>query len=209
MKTGYACWRISTWLKLGVLMTGVLMLFGCLGSLDEDADGQTGSFLVLDTLIPNYIGQNTADVDVVANLCFTGEDYVPEVFQDHMADITIRNVDLPNLEDGDQSASDVTITTYEVEYTLVTDDVEDAPNLDTEIFYDTWTIPANTALTYTVQMVPIFKKYEYVTKFVGKSLEELTIDDLEEVGQQEVYYVASFTFIGYDIFGHRLSIEGA
>lgn len=199
MKTGYIYWRISTWLKLGVLMVGIMTLFGCLGSLDEDADGQSGSFLVLDNLTPTYIGQNTGDVDIVANLCFTGEEYVPEDFQDHMVDVTIRNDDLPNWEDGVPSASDVTITAYEVEYTLIEDDIEDAPNLDTEIFYSSWTIPANSSTTFTAHMVPIYKKVEYVTKFGV---------DLEEIGQYEVYYVASFTFEGQDAFGHRVSIGG-
>ena len=196
MKTGYACWRISTWLKLGVLMTGVLMLFGCLGSLDEDADGQSGSFLVLESLIPTYIDFNTADVDVVQNECATGEEESsPEEFQGHMAAVTIKNDDLPNWDDGDPSASDVTITHYEVEY-ILQGDVEGAPNLDTELFYETWTILANKSMSFTAQMVPLFKKAEYVDKFGG------------EVGLHEVYYVASFTFVGHDAFGHRVSIGG-
>src|SRR5262249_36790202 len=166
----------------------------CGGASDANACVQIG------TIAPIYLGQATSNVDVIRDLCMSGQTTSDEPFTDHNAMVTISNSPLPGVGPGvgPTANTSVTLQDFSIRYTLNACPAgATCPVLDTLAMApgQTVTIPAGGSATITLPFVSLAKKIEYVSK--GGSL--LAFPS----------YTATYTITGTDVFHNSVSVRGS
>lgn len=145
------------------LVTVFLLVFFMLGnfSCGGSYSNKTQTELVIDAIIPQYLDNDTDDVDVFQDRCGTQDSWKPEVFKKHTAKVLLENRLLPGVEDT-SGAGWIKVNRYIVRYTP---DSDNLPALDPIDFYSTeLKINPGEQGTFIIDIFPINKKIDFASK---------------------------------------------
>ena len=188
-------------------------LQGC-GEILGEGSYESGCVLRVEGITLTHLnGNDTADVDVQRTGDCDGdfETIDPEPYTDHNAKFSISNNSHPNGLEDFTTATEVTIRSCRVSF--YSNSYASVP-LETEIYFDTFTIQPDQTLEVTGFFFPLVKKDEFLEKaswthfFSG--YEGMSLWAKEAYGfAYFVTYTATFVFYGTDAFGNNLSVTAS
>jgi len=166
--------------------------------------GETGGCIRIESIVPEFDGKNTSNVDSVQDTCNLFEmrtattPIAPkyEVYKDHSAKLTISNRPLPGVQPTD--ISDVTLEKYAITYRVNRCPAGGNCPPISELFVapgETMVIPSNGSITVILPLVPIATRMAYV--------------GLGGTDSHKPSYTATYSFTGTDSFRHPVSVVGS
>jgi hypothetical protein len=199
--------KIKSLLFIGCYLSlVVLLLSGCGGGGpgSPGSHGTENTGVVLDaTIIPNYDGNNTSNVDAAQDVCDPGPPPKYEVFKDHGATVTI-NAKLLN-PNAKFTAGNIYIEKYTVEFRRSTDSIGSPPiekvidgteGMPVVIVPPTGT--GTVSVTTTVIFVDLIRKMKYWDDVTSGQFTSISGAGLNN-------YTAIYTFKGKNEFGDSFS----
>jgi len=193
--------RIKGW---GMVLC-LLLLSACGdigGSGQCGGTSETGSCLRIESIVPEFDGKETPNVDSQQDICNLSEVSATttaqfEIFKDHAAKLTVSNRPMPGVLVTDMT--DITLEQYAITYKVnrCPPGASCPPNLTPLKVApgQTVVIPANGTVTFTLPFFPI-----------------AAVQDYKNQGGSHVdypSYSATYTLIGTDSFKNPVSVVGS